>query len=152
MARSHADGAGFGGLRAWHGEQSRAFEEISYQLLKDQAPARSRVIRTGNPDGGVEWYAELDDGSEMGWQAKYISGIDTLLGAMTESVRRVVMERPRLTHLTFVISTNLSAGKAGFNGKARKSQREKYDDKVATWKANIPGAAHLTFDRHCCIW
>lgn len=98
----------FGHIRDWDGSQSRAFEELSYQLLKCDVPSGSRAIRTGNPDGGVEWYAIVGCDEEWGWQAKYITEIDTLLTAMTESVRRVAVERPTLTHLTFVIPTNLS--------------------------------------------
>jgi len=93
MAR--VDVSSFDQLRTWNGEQSRAFEEISYQLLKYQVPAGTRAIRTGNPDGGVEWYATLPDGTEWGWQAKHVHGIDALLNAMTDSVKRVAKERPQ---------------------------------------------------------
>ncbi|PZS15395.1 MAG: hypothetical protein DLM60_17225 [Pseudonocardiales bacterium] len=83
-------------LRTWNGEQSRAFEELSFQLLKDWVPAGTQAIRTGNPDGGVEWYATLSDGTEWGWQVKHVEGIDALLTAMTGSVERVAKERPDL--------------------------------------------------------
>lgn len=132
----------FESLRSWRGSQARAFEELSYQLLKDEVPAGTKPIRTGNPDGGVEWYATLGDGTEHGWQAKHVHGIDALLTDMTESVKSVVRNRPALSHLTFVISSNLSAAKAA---KARKSQRDKYDDKVTSWKKSIAGADRITF-------
>jgi tetratricopeptide (TPR) repeat protein len=130
----------FASLRTWNGGQSRAFEEISYQLLKDHVPAGTRAVRTGNPDGGVEWYVTLADGTEWGWQAKHVHGIDALLTAMTDSVQRVAKERPKLRKLTFAISWNLGTGTSG---RERKSQRKKYDDKVAAWKKDIFGAAHL---------
>lgn len=133
----------FDRLRSWDGEQSRAFEELSYQLLKGDAPRGSTVIRTGNPDGGVEWYAVASDGAERGWQAKHVAGIEALLTTMTDSVRRVARERPQLRRLTFVISWNLSTGTSG--GK-RKSQRQKYEDKVASWKTSVPGAEDIEFD------
>lgn len=133
----------FDNLRMWDGSQSRAFEELTFQLLKGEVPSGSRAIRTGNPDGGVEWYAAVDPGQEWGWQAKYIKGIDALLTAMSDSVKRVVKERPNLTRLTFVISTNLSTGT---EGRQRKSQRQKYDDKVATWKRTIKGADSIDFE------
>lgn len=129
-------------LRSWNGTQARAFEELSFQLLKSEAPANSLVIRTGNPDGGVEWYAVLPDGSEWGWQAKYVHGIDALLTAMTASVTRVALERPRLTRLVFVVSSNLATGTRGGE---RKSARQKYEAKVETWKRSIPAAAHVEF-------
>ncbi|MET8941824.1 hypothetical protein ABZX28_33085 [Streptomyces rubiginosohelvolus] len=133
----------FGTLRTWNGEQSRAFEELAFQLLKDKAPPGARAIRTGNPDGGVEWYATLPDGTEHGWQAKHVHGIEALLTAMTDSVERVAKERPGLRKLVFVISWNLATGK---NRRERKSQREKYTDKVTTWQQTIPGADRIEFD------
>ncbi|MEV6871461.1 ATP-binding protein [Amycolatopsis sp. NPDC051128] len=133
-------------LRTWNGEQSRAFEELSFQLLKDKVPSGMRAIRTGNPDGGVEWYATLHDGTEWGWQAKHVHGIDALLTAMTGSVERVAKERPSLRKLTFVISWNLATSKAGKGGRERKSQRQKYEDKIKTWQQTIPGAEKIEFD------
>lgn len=138
--------ASFDTLRTWNGEQSRAFEELSFQLLKNRVPSGSRAIRTGNPDGGVEWYATLPDGTEWGWQAKHVKGIDALLTAMTDSVERVAKERSDLRKLTFVISSNLSTGKAGKSGRQRKSQRQKYEDKIKTWQQTIPGADNIQFD------
>lgn len=129
-------------LRSWDGSQARAFEELSYQLLKSDAPTDSQVTRTGNPDGGVEWYAQLADGTEWGWQAKHVHGIDVLLTSMTESVKRVVLERPQLVKLTFVISWNLATST---RGRTRISQRQKYEAKVASWKKSINGAARIDF-------
>lgn len=133
----------FDHLRTWDGEQSRAFEEISFQLMKDKLPPHTRAVRTGNPDGGVDWYATLPDGNELGWQAKYIDRIDALLTAMTDSVRRVAEERPKLRKLTFVISTNLATGKGG---RTVKSQWDKYQDKIVFWQQNICGADKIVFD------
>jgi len=144
MAR--VDATDFDHLRAWNGEQSRAFEEVSYQLLKHTVPGGTRAIRTGNPDGGVEWYVTLPDGSEWGWQAKHVHGIDALLNAMTDSVQRVAKERPTLRKLTFVISSNLGTSKAPRKGKPIKSQREKYDDKITVWQNTIPGADKIEFE------
>lgn len=130
-------------LRTWNGEQSRAFEEVSFQLLRDRVPTGTHAIRTGNPDGGVEWYATLSDGTEWGWQAKHVEGIDALLTAMTDSVKRVAKERPDLRQLTFVISRNLGTGTSGGE---RKSQRKKYEDKVKTWQETISGADKIEFE------
>jgi hypothetical protein len=133
----------FSGIRHWCGEQSRAFEELSYQLLKHQVPPGSKAIRTGNPDGGVEWYAALEDGTEWGWQAKFVNGIDSLLTAMTESVQRVALDRPQLRKLVFVIHWNLATGT---RGRERLSQREKYEKKIETWSQTIKGAEQIEFD------
>jgi len=137
-----ANAPSFDNLRLWAGSQSRAFEELTFQLLRDSVPDGAVAVRTGNPDGGVEWYAALADGSEVGWQAKHIRKFDDLLTAMSESVRRVARERPNLTTLTFVISQNLSTGTEA--GK-RKSQREKYDDRIVSWQKSVPGADRIDF-------
>ena len=132
----------FDTLRAWDGSQARAFEELSYQLLKQDAPVGTTPVRTGNPDGGVEWYATLNDGSEWGWQAKHVHGIANLLTAMETSVRRVVRDRPQTVKLTFIVSWNLATStRAG----ERKSQRQKYEDAVDRWKRDIPGAERIDF-------
>ena len=128
-------------IRSWDGSKDRAFEEICYQLLREPqdlpADMVGRPIRTGNPDGGVEWYALRPNGEQWGWQAKYIDNIDCLLSAMTATVKRVVAERPTLTKLTFCIPWNLSAGTAG--GK-QKPAGQKYNEKVDSWKQTIPDA------------
>jgi hypothetical protein len=90
----------------------------------------------------VDWYATLVDGSEVGWQAKHIHDFDNLLTAMMESVKRVTRERPQLKTLIFVISTNLATGTSG---NQRKSQRQKYEDRLASWRATINGASGITF-------
>lgn len=133
----------FDTMRPWQGQVSRSFEELSYQLLKAEVPDGTRAIRTGNPDGGVEWYATRPDGTEWGWQAKHVHDFGDLLGAMTASVRAVVRDRPALTKLTFVISSNLTTGTQG--GRVT-SQRQKYEAKVESWKKNIPGADKLDFE------
>jgi hypothetical protein len=134
----------FKSIRLWDGSQHRAFEELCYQLLRDvDLPQQAGPpIRTGNPDGGVEWYVELSDGTQWGWQAKYIYDIDTLLKAMDETVKRIVRDRPDLTRLTFCIPTNLSAGTAG---RTRQSQRQKYEARAETWHEKEPGAEKIEF-------
>ncbi|MGH3977312.1 MAG: hypothetical protein ACRDS9_28960, partial [Pseudonocardiaceae bacterium] len=62
---------------------------------------------------------------------------------MTESVRAVMRDRPKLTKLTFLISSNLAT--AADHGR-RKSQRQKYDDKVKFWHTSVEGAADLDFE------
>ena len=134
-------------IRSWDGSKDRAFEEICYQLLRepqDLPPDMvGRPIRTGNPDGGVEWYALRANGEQWGWQAKYIEDIDSLLSAMTATVKRVVAERPNLAKLTFCIPKNLSGGTAGGR---QTPGRQKYDEKVAGWKEEIEGAKKIDFE------
>jgi hypothetical protein len=132
-------------IRIWEGTQHRAFEELCYQLLRepeDLPTSGATPVRTANPDGGVEWYVDLDDGSQWGWQAKFIDDLEDLLKSMRATVKRVVAERPNLTRLTFCIHENLTTGtRTGQN----KSQRQRYADAVAAWKVDFPGASGIEF-------
>jgi hypothetical protein len=136
----------FKSIRPWEGSKDRAFEEICYQLLResDDLPPNMQdlPVRTGNPDGGVEWYARTSDGGEWGWQAKYIEDIDSLLKGMTKTVERITKERPHLTRLTFCIPVNLSAGTAG--GRQTPGYT-RYSNQVAKWMETISGADKIEF-------
>jgi hypothetical protein len=85
----------------------------------------------------------LPNGTQQGWQAKHYHDFDSLLGSMTTSLKSALLERPTLRKMTFVISSNLTAGTGG--GRNR-SQREKYEAKVLDWKTRIPGANKVKFD------
>lgn len=50
----------------------RSFEDLCCRLAElETAPPGSRFVRLAAPDGGVECFWRLPDGSEWGWQAKY---------------------------------------------------------------------------------
>lgn len=55
----------FRSLRAWRGSQDQAFEELCYQL-RDPTPDGVELVKTGNPDAGLEWYVELRNGVQRG--------------------------------------------------------------------------------------
>jgi hypothetical protein len=130
-------------IRAHGGSQHRAFEELAFQLFTSSVDRdRNVVTRTGNPDAGAEWYVTSSSGEQHAWQAKYIFDIDSLLTAMTESVEAVAKKRPDVKHMTFVIPWNLPDGK----GKGRKSARDKYRERVATWKRDVARASEVEFE------
>ena len=58
-------GRDFRSLRAWRGSQDQAFEELCYQL-RDRTPDGAELVKTGNPDAGLEWYVELPNGVQWG--------------------------------------------------------------------------------------
>jgi hypothetical protein len=62
---------------------------------------------------------------------------------MTKSVQQVAAERPQVVRLTFVISRNLNTGTAKGT---RKSERDKFLDKVDVWKPSIAGADRIQFE------
>ncbi|MGV8039580.1 MAG: hypothetical protein AB2L07_05730 [Thermoanaerobaculaceae bacterium] len=129
----------FRAIRHWEGSQHRAFEELCFQLLREpeDLPAPdARPVRVGNPDGGVEWYVDLPDGTQWGWQAKYTTDLNTLIGETKKSVERVAKARPDLTRLTVCAPMNLSGAPKG-NGKG--SARDRFFQAVERWKTKIQG-------------
>ena len=100
-----AHSSDFGSLRQWRGSQDQ-FEELCYQL-RDPTPDGAVLVKTGNPDGGLEWYVTLRKGVQWGWQAKFTFNIDTLLRLMEKSLKTVVNKRPKCRRLTFCIPFDL---------------------------------------------
>lgn len=129
-------------IRAWRGSQDQAFEELCFQL-RDPTPKGAELIKTGAPDGGLEWYFKLSNGIEWGWQAKYTFDIDVLLKLMEESLKTVVEKRPRCRRLTFCIPFDLSDQPEP--GK-RKGGRQKFEDRQKSWRERIPGASRVKIE------
>lgn len=133
----------FGSIRAWDGSQHRAFEELCYQL-RDPTPAKAELIKTGDPDGGLEWYVRHhSNGVEWGWQAKYSTDIETVLTLMERSLKTVILRRPNCRRLTFCIPFDLPD--APDPGK-RKSARQKFEDRKTSWRERIDGASRVRID------
>ena len=135
-------GRDFKSLRQWDGSQHRAFEEFCYQL-RDPTPEGADLTKTGNPDGGLEWYVTLRNGVQWGWQAKFTPTIEKLLKLMEKSLTTVVQKRPKCRRLTFCIPFDLSD--AVGPGK-RKSARQKFEDGKKSWCRRIPGAERVHID------
>lgn len=132
----------FKNIRHWCGSQYRAFEELCYQL-RDPTPEGAELVKTGNPDGGVEWYVNLPNGIQWGWQAKFSFDIDSLLKGMEESLKTVVGKRPECQRLTFCIPFDLpDAVEAG----RRKSARQKFEDRKKSWKSRIRDAGRVSIE------
>jgi hypothetical protein len=132
----------FGSIRSWDGSKDRAFEELCYQL-RDPTPSGAELIKTGDPDGGLEWYVRHRNGVEWGWQAKYSSNIDTLLKLMEKSLKTVVDKRPNCRRLTFCIPFDLPDAPGG---NERKSARQKFEDRKKSWRKRLPGATRVTVE------
>ena len=126
----------FRSIRQWRGSQDQAFEELCYQL-RDPTPEGADLVKTGNPDGGLEWYVTLRNGVQWGWQAKFTFNIDTLLKLMEKSLKTVAEKRPKCRKLTFCIPFDLpdSPGKG-----QSKSARQKFEERKESWRNRIPGA------------
>lgn len=132
----------FRNIRHWDGSQFRAFEELCYQL-RDPTPDNAELVKTGNPDGGLEWYVTYRNGVQWGWQAKFTFDITNLLRLMEQSLKTVVKKRPRCRKLTFCIPFDLPDAPA--DGE-HKSARQKFDDRKKRWRERIPGADRVRIE------
>ena len=132
----------FRNIRQWRGSQHQAFEELCYQL-RDKTPDGAKLVKTGNPDGGLEWYITHRNGTQWGWQAKYSFNIDNILKGMEKSLKTVVKKRPKCKRLTFCIPFDLPD--AVDKGK-RKSARQKFEDRKIFWQKRISGADRVCID------
>ena len=135
----NVQGRDFRTIRHWDGSQYRAFEELCYQL-RDPTPQGAELVKTGNPDGGLEWYVIHRNGVQWGWQAKFSFGVDSLLQQMEKSLKTVVNKRPKCRRLTFCIPLDLPD--APGDGE-RKSARQKFEDRKKRWLDRIPGAGQV---------
>lgn len=132
----------FKNIRQWRGSQHQAFEELCYQL-RDPTPEGAKLVKTGNPDGGLEWYVTFRNGVQRGWQAKYSFTIDSLLQGMEKSLKTIVEGRSNCRRLTFCIPFDLPD--AVESGK-HKSARQKFEDKKTSWRNRIPGADRVRIE------
>lgn len=97
MAQPEID---FTTIRLQRGTQATAFEELCCQLAGDETFPQGRVSfdRKGpGGDGGVECFAKLTDGSEVGWQVKYYQDIASAIRSLEESLITALVKHPRMS-------------------------------------------------------
>jgi hypothetical protein len=105
-------------IRPIRNSVNNGFEELCCQLAAcEPAPAGSRFVRNGTPDGGVEAYWLYPTGTERGWQAKLF---DELKGSqwrqLDDSIETALSTHPNLTHYTICLPFDLpDARKEGEN-------------------------------------
>jgi len=81
------------------GGRSQAFEELCCQLARRSLPeeASYRRLYGAGGDGGVECWADLPDGSRVGWQAKYVFKVDPLIRQADSSLNTALSIHSTLT-------------------------------------------------------
>ncbi|MBO8134122.1 hypothetical protein [Dickeya fangzhongdai] len=118
-------------IRTFNNSQNNAFEELICQLAREE-PIKNKVDfrRVAAPDGGVEAYCILDDGSEYGWQAKYFFCMgDAQWKQLKESFETALKTHPSLTKYYICIPLDRQDPR-------RKDQdwfMDKWNKKVAEW-------------------
>ncbi|MCG7953174.1 MAG: hypothetical protein JAZ17_17865 [Candidatus Thiodiazotropha endolucinida] len=108
------------------GGQRDAFEELSCQLAHRTQPEGSSYTRLhgAGGDGGVECFVDLADGARLGWQAKYVFDIGSLLTQATKSLITALSIHASLTKYIVCFPFDLT----GPTGRRGKSGKEKFDD------------------------
>ena len=78
--------------------RDQAFEELSCQLARRTVSPDASFVRLhgAGGDGGVECFADFPDDGRVGWQAKYVFDVDSLLRRAKESLETAVEVHPNL--------------------------------------------------------
>lgn len=124
-------------IRPYDGSRYTGFEELCSQLASlEPAPAGALFIRKGRGgDAGVECYLRRPDGSELGWQAKYLfSWDDSLASQLDKSLRTALDKHPALSEYIVCLPFDLSDAKPARG----KSAQQKWD----AWKVKWEKTAH----------
>ncbi len=115
-------------IRPHQGSQHGGFEELVCQLAALDTGVGLPFHRKGaGADAGLECYRLERDGSETGWQAKYLFDFGSEeAGQITVSFDQAVEKHPALTRFIVCLPFDLSDGRR----EARKSQRDRWNDWV----------------------
>ena len=109
------------------GDQRTSFEELCCQiaLYSDNVPKDSKPhrLRGDGGDGGVEFYWELPNGEEWGWQAKYVFDLGKVKTQAKKSFETAMVVHPRLTRYFICIPFDLTG-----NTKRGKGETEKWEE------------------------
>ena len=132
----------FNSIRPVNGSARDGFEEFVCQLArKEEIQCAKRFVRNGKPDGGVECYWILEDGSEVAWQAKYFckSFDNSQYQQIEGSVKEAITSHPNLRRYIIAVPTDPSD--AHIEG--RMSMKKRIDGYVERWSEHNP---HIAFE------
>src|SRR5215210_6657069 len=115
------------------GGKQEAFEEFCCQLARRKVPTGVTRLHGSGGDGGVECFLDLPDGSRVGWQAKYVFDIDSLLTQTTKSLNTALRIHPGLTRYIICFPFDLT----GRTGRRGRSGVEKFE----AWREEQVGKA-----------
>ncbi|HEY9167376.1 MAG TPA: ATP-binding protein [Candidatus Kryptonia bacterium] len=119
-------------IRAFNNSQNNAFEELVCQLASEEpVPNKKSFRRVAAPDGGVECYCELADGSEFGWQAKYFFTLGRSQWEQIEnSFERALATHPKLS--TYYVAAPIDLQDP--RDTERHSVNDVWNEKTKEWK------------------
>jgi hypothetical protein len=120
----------FANIRPYDGSRHSGFEELCSQLAYLEVPPEYEFYRKGRgADAGVECYQRKTDGSEVGWQAKYVFEWDGLGSQLDDSIRTALDKHPNLKEYVVCIPFDLPDSRKGKG----KSARDKWEDWRKKW-------------------
>lgn len=129
----------FQDIRPYEGSQNTGFEELCCQLAAlEKGDGRKEFIRKGRGgDAGVECFIRRPDGTERGWQAKYVDRWDTSLeGQLDESIGTALEKHPKLTDYFVCIPFDLSDARVPRTKSAAKRWENWRDKWIAAAKSD----------------
>ncbi|MBU4317058.1 MAG: ATP-binding protein [Proteobacteria bacterium] len=129
----------FENIRPYDGSRHAGFEELCSQLAYIETPPTCKFCRKGRGgDAGVECYRQEPDGTEIGFQAKYLFSWDnSIVSQLNESIRTALDKHLQLVEYVICLPFDLSDSRTGRG----KTAREKWNDWCEKWKhaASVEG-------------
>ncbi len=116
-------------LRSWKNSKNLAFEELCCQLARaENIPGGKEFIKNEAPDGGIEGYWLLNNGTQIGWQAKYFTEQPTASqwDKIKNSLFAAVRNYPNLIEFITCCAVDLTI-----------KSRQKWYKYVETWSKQI---------------
>ena len=128
----------FRNIRPVDDSRHAGFEELCSQLAAlESSQSGSHFVRKGRGgDAGVECFVRHPDGTETGWQAKYLFDWNRSTASQLDaSIRTALEKHPRLTEYVVCLPFDLPDSRS-----ARKtSAREKWKHWQSKWKRKAEG-------------
>ena len=138
----------FENIRPFDGSRDGGFEQMCCQLAYlEPAASGENFHRKGHGgDAGVECYRRRADGTEVGWQAKYLfHWSNSLMKQLNDSIRTALDKHPQLVEYVVCLPFDLPDSRTGKG----KTAREKWDAWCAKWKKS---AASQGRDLKITLW
>lgn len=120
-------------LISLNNSQNNAFEELLCQLAKKEPIVHKKdYTKIGNPDGGVECYISLENGDEIGFQAKFFlsSPQESQWNQIENSFKTALEKHPRI--VTYYIAIPLDRADPRIDD--QQSFMDKWQTKLTRWQ------------------
>ena len=123
-------------IKSYSAGQRASFEALVCQLARRDTPSKDALFRRvdgSGGDGGTEAYWALQDGSEVGYQAKYFtrSG-DIDWSQIDKSVNTTLANHPKLSKYVIAVPCDFT-GRTGATGRG-KTAWDHWDTHSTKWK------------------